>query len=47
MAESQAEPFHIALATLHERLRAGAYRPGVRITAVDLADELRLSNTPG
>ncbi len=46
MAESQAEPFHIALATLRDRLHAGAYPPGVRITAVDVADELRLSNTP-
>ena len=46
MPDAQAEPFHIALATLRERLRTGVYRPGVRITAVDLADELRLSNTP-
>ena len=46
MPDAQAEPFHVALATLRERLRTGAYRPGVRITAVDLADELRLSNTP-
>lgn len=46
MPDAQAEPFHVALATLRERLRTGVYRPGVRITAVDLADELRLSNTP-
>jgi DNA-binding transcriptional regulator YhcF (GntR family) len=46
MAESQAEPFHIALVTLRDRLQTGKYPPGVRITAVDVADELRLSNTP-
>jgi DNA-binding transcriptional MocR family regulator len=46
MADPQAEPFHNALASLRERLQAGAYPPGGRITAVDLADALRLSTTP-
>ena len=46
MAEPQAEPFHIAFLSLRERLQEGAYPPGARITAVDVADELRLSTTP-
>jgi len=46
MVDDQAEPFHVALNVLRERLREGVLRPGVRITAVDLADELRLSTTP-
>jgi len=46
MAEPQAEPFHMALAALRERLQSGALRPGARATAVDLADELGLSTTP-
>lgn len=46
MAEPQAEPFHVALAALRERLQSGALRPGARATAVDLADELGLSTTP-
>lgn len=46
MAEPKAEPFHVALAALRERLQSGALRPGGRATAVDLADELGLSTTP-
>lgn len=46
MAEPQAEPFHMALAYVRDRLQSGDYRPGARIIAVDLADELRLSTTP-
>src|SRR5258708_29424955 len=46
MAGAQAEPFHGALTSLRERLQAGIYPPGGRITAVDVADELRLSTTP-
>jgi hypothetical protein len=46
MAEARAEPFHIVLVGLRERIREGAFRPGARIAATDLADELRLSTTP-
>lgn len=46
MADPQAEPFFIALTVLRERLQLGLLRPGARITAVDLADELGLSTTP-
>jgi DNA-binding GntR family transcriptional regulator len=46
MAEARAEPFHRALVALRDRLREGVYRPGSRIAATDLADELRLSSTP-
>jgi DNA-binding Lrp family transcriptional regulator len=46
MAETPAEPFHVALNALRERLQTGALRPGARATAVDLADELGLSTTP-
>jgi len=46
MAEAGAEPFQVALVNLRDRLRDGAYRPGARIAAADLADELRLSTTP-
>ena len=46
MAGVRAEPFHVALASLRERLREGAFLPGARITAVDIADDLRLSTTP-
>jgi len=46
MAEPQAEPFHVALTALRERLQSGALPPGARATAVDLADELGLSTTP-
>lgn len=46
MADPQAEPFHIAFLSLRERLQEGVYPPGARITAVDVADDLRLSTTP-
>lgn len=46
MAESQAEPFHVALAAIRDRLQSGALPPGARATAVDLADDLGLSTTP-
>jgi DNA-binding transcriptional regulator YhcF (GntR family) len=46
MADAEAEPFHLALLSLRDRLQEGVYPPGARITAVDLADELRLSTTP-
>lgn len=46
MAEPQAEPFHVALSALRERLQNGTLAPGARATAVDLADELGLSTTP-
>ena len=46
MAETQAEPFHVAMTALRDRLQSGALRPGGRATAVDLADELGLSTTP-
>lgn len=46
MAGARAEPFHVAFVSLRERLQDGAYPPGARITAVDVADELRLSTTP-
>jgi DNA-binding transcriptional MocR family regulator len=46
MAEPQAEPFHVALSALRERLQSGVLPPGARATAVDLADELGLSTTP-
>lgn len=46
MAESQAEPFQVALAAIRDRLQSGALPPGARATAVDLADDLGLSTTP-
>jgi len=46
MAEFQAEPFHVAISAIRERLQSGALPPGARATAVDLADELGLSTTP-
>ena len=46
MAGARAVPFQVALASLRERLREGAFPPGSRITAVEIADELRLSATP-
>jgi DNA-binding GntR family transcriptional regulator len=46
MAEGQAEPFFVALNVLRERLRLGELGPGSRITAMEVADELRLSTTP-
>ncbi|PZQ63459.1 MAG: hypothetical protein DI570_08850 [Phenylobacterium zucineum] len=46
MARARSEPFEIALATLRRRLREGTLRAGLRITAVDVADDLKLSTTP-
>jgi DNA-binding GntR family transcriptional regulator len=46
MADEQGEPFFVALHLLRERLRQGVPGPGARITAMDVADELRLSTTP-
>jgi DNA-binding GntR family transcriptional regulator len=46
MAEEQAEPFIFALSVLRDRLRLGELGPGSRITAMEVADELRLSTTP-
>jgi hypothetical protein len=46
MPEPQAEPFQLAFVSLRDRLQEGVYPPGARITAVDVADELRLSTTP-
>jgi DNA-binding Lrp family transcriptional regulator len=46
MAGARPEPFHLALASLRERLRTGALAPGARVAAVELADSLGLSATP-
>lgn len=46
MAQPQAEPYVVALSLLRQRLQEGRLKPGARITAVDLADELGLSTTP-
>lgn len=46
MARARIDVFQVALGQLRERLRDGTFPPGVRITAVDLADDLRLSATP-
>jgi hypothetical protein len=46
MATGRAEPFQVALAALRDRLREGAFQPGERIAAGELADALRLSATP-
>jgi DNA-binding transcriptional MocR family regulator len=46
MAAPRAEPFRLALRHLREVLGRGGLAPGTRITAVDLADSLRLSATP-
>jgi DNA-binding transcriptional MocR family regulator len=46
MAAERAEPFQLALAALRDRLRAGAFQPGERIAASELAKSLRLSATP-
>ena len=46
MAEDQGEPFFLALNVLRDRLGQGLLGPGARITAMDVADELRLSTTP-
>jgi DNA-binding GntR family transcriptional regulator len=46
MADDQAEPSSVALNVLRDRLRLGLLGPGARITAMEVADELRLSTTP-
>ncbi len=46
MPGGREEPFKTALRALRERLRDGAFPPGRRIAAVDVADSLRLSATP-
>jgi DNA-binding GntR family transcriptional regulator len=46
MPAAQAEPFHLALAGLRDRLRAGGFAPGARIAATEVADTLKLSATP-
>jgi DNA-binding GntR family transcriptional regulator len=46
MSVGRVEPFQLALAQLRERLRAGELAPGARVTAKEVADELRLSATP-
>src|SRR5579862_5224862 len=46
MASLRAEPFHLALTTLRERLREGVLPPGARLPATIIADDLRLSATP-
>jgi DNA-binding transcriptional MocR family regulator len=46
MTAPQGEPYHVALATLRDRVRTGALPPGARAAAVELADELGLSTTP-
>lgn len=42
----RADPFHLALATLRERLRTGVFPPGARLAATLIAEELGLSPTP-
>ena len=46
MPDIPSEPFHVVLRHLRDRLQRGVLPPGAHITAVDLADELRLSTTP-
>lgn len=46
MSAVQAEPFHLALAGLRDRLRHGGFAPGARIAATEVADTLKLSATP-
>jgi hypothetical protein len=41
MADSQAEPFHAAFQSLRKRLQEGAYAPGARTTALDMAEPLK------
>jgi hypothetical protein len=45
-AQVPAAPFHVALNVLRDRLRRGMLAPGARITAIDVADVLRLSTMP-
>src|ERR1700761_5648772 len=46
MAANHVEPFQRALSQLRERLRDGAFPPGTRIAATEVADTLKLSATP-
>ncbi|MGH6963308.1 MAG: GntR family transcriptional regulator [Phenylobacterium sp.] len=46
MSPGRVEPFQRALTELRERLRLGALTPGARVTAKEVAEELRLSATP-
>lgn len=46
MGGQRPEPYQVALAELRDRLRSGAYPPGARVVATDVADDLRLSATP-
>lgn len=46
MAPERLEPFRQALVDLRRRLRDGALEPGARITAKEVADQLKLSHTP-
>lgn len=46
MATERLEPFRRALVDLRRRLREGELAPGMRVTAKDVAEGLRLSPTP-
>jgi DNA-binding transcriptional MocR family regulator len=46
MTAERVEPFQVALAALRERLSQGAFQPGERIAASELAQSLKLSATP-
>jgi DNA-binding GntR family transcriptional regulator len=46
MAAKRGEPFQLALAELRRRLCEGAYPPGARLAAAEVAGELGLSATP-
>jgi len=46
MAPERLEPFRQALVDLRRRIRDGALGPGARVTAKEVAEDLRLSPTP-
>ena len=46
MVPERLEPFRQALVDLRGRLRDGALQPGARVTAKEVADQLKLSHTP-
>lgn len=46
MTPERLEPFRQALVDLRRRLRDGALEPGARVTAREVADQLKLSHTP-
>lgn len=46
MTPERLEPFRQALVDLRRRLRDGALEPGARVTAKEVADQLKLSHTP-